>query len=61
MQKQTQSKLSLFDLVCQILVVLLFKLEVGLRVSAYGTHLGCLLANVDMATVRTLPNHIAVA
>lgn len=43
-----------------LLIVLSLKLEVILWVSTYRAHLRSILAYVDVATVRALPDHIAV-
>ena len=43
-----------------LLIVLLLNLEVCLRMSTYRAHLWSLLADVDVTTVRALPDHITV-
>ena len=43
------------------LKVLRLYLEIALRMVTRGTHLGCLLADDDMAAVAALPDHITLA
>ena len=43
------------------LIILGLDLEIGLGMVAHGAHLGCLLANNDVAAVAAVPNHVAVA
>ena len=43
------------------LVVSCFDLEVSLRVFANGANLRCLFANVDVAAVSALPDHVAIS
>ena len=44
-----------------LLVILSLNLEICLRMYTYWTYLRCLLAYVDVAAVRALPDHIAIA
>ena len=44
-----------------VLVVLCFDLEVSLRVFTNGANLRCLFANVDVAAVCALPDHVAIS
>ena len=44
-----------------VLVVLCFDLEVSLRMFANGANLRCLFANVDVAAVCALPDHVAIS